>query len=242
MKAWTQTNWFHHSSNEIKDPIDKDPSQLYNPFVLIKPAGLYFAENDTWERWCESAGYYTSTVEYKYQLSNPEELKILDSTSTDLNKYLDLDAEAWMKLSPKYNWKKIREDGYDGFYVPEEKVHGYRNNPQESLSWGMYDVSTLVIWNATKCKIKLVSKKNEKVEKEEKLDEWIEIDNKSTVQEILNTKEDKTFDGFRMGGFRFTDKVVVKDGKACIYGIQGPAGPSGPADPSDPSDPSGINN
>lgn len=162
MSKFLDQNWIHYSSTEIKELYETNPSEA-KIFIKIKPNCIYFAIDDQWLEWCKQEKFYTGTNEFKYKITEMKDLKILDVSNIEiLETYLDLDYFLKLSLSEdiqkvkelskfmgSYNWKKIKDDGYDGIYVSNEII-----NPKNIISeWKIYDVETLCIWNTNKIKI-----------------------------------------------------------------------------------------
>lgn len=150
----SQFTWRHYSRKPITKCVDADFSaetaQNLNP---IKPAGIYFAVDDKWLEWCTDHDFVSGNPrDYTlYTLSNVSDLKLAHA---DDRKCIDayILHNEYSKFMPQYDWAAMQADGYDGLYVNESLAAG-GFFMSDTWQWHAYDVATVVVWNAGKCKL-----------------------------------------------------------------------------------------
>jgi hypothetical protein len=169
MSRIATNNWVHYSFTEIKEFRDSSTTNENGVEFMPnnKTYGLYFAVNNDWLQWCEYNQFRESDPNkyHKYVIENVNNLKIFDISKNNVDEYLDKDYFS-DKLMVKIDFSKIKSEGYDGMYVPIEKISNLDMATAMKYCWSSYDVETLVVWNCTKLKLK-ESEKSEKKEKEE---------------------------------------------------------------------------
>lgn len=137
--------WNHYNNSEIKELRDVKPKVKH----CFKPNGLCFAIDDDWVEFCKDEEFKVDTCKYKHTLTNLSELNILDvEKCKTFDKYIKLDK---ITGNPKIKWNKLISRGYDGIYVSSSLLFNIKTGI--SRLWGCYDVATIVVWNASKCKL-----------------------------------------------------------------------------------------
>jgi hypothetical protein len=140
--------WNHYNNQHISELKNILPKKQYMP----KPQGLYFAIDNQWLQWCDSEKFYTSTNSHCHTLTNIIELRILDiEECKDFNKYICKDRNSISFFLCNINWNIIAEEGYDGIYISNNLINS--NDYEHMIMWSLYDVATIVVWNASKCKL-----------------------------------------------------------------------------------------
>jgi hypothetical protein len=127
----------HYSQTHIPNFYNTTPGNW------IKPAGLYFALNDSWIRQCDEMGCAPTHYEVQYDL----EIQIC-STSISIGDFVKLYKSKYQ--SNRINWPSIKADGVhiSNSVILEAKQRIIKDDM--SLSWASsFDIETLVVWNAS---------------------------------------------------------------------------------------------
>jgi hypothetical protein len=154
----TVTERYHVSKKKLGKLVITDPNTKFT----LKPTGLWYAFTKTrWIEWGSSVVddmFKKNDIVYLYRLqfSKPPNIYIVDS----LKKAKDLCKQitSGHDMTPRYNWNKIKQQGYDGVEIYEDVLDAIFGEDGDSclLMLQSFDISSGCLWNVENVKVELI--------------------------------------------------------------------------------------